>query len=1474
MSTRTERLTQLRRQEQDIRSYAASSRWYTGLSYALKFLERAEIETDDINRFREAWSAIYNLFMMMHVAGDLENKTLGKWISELKTAPTLRSLSQELPTACLESLLEAKNTLLKDGERNQWRESKQFVETWLQKRQKSQELSPEQACTYTFLIGRDLRNALGHPRLNPKAAAVKKVFKAAADQFVPLAAAAIESIIGHPIEGTTGRTTAYRSFLYPFLKNSDSFFSDYYLERLFPEEELADFAEAEAKEQLRGIAREWRSRQSTLRTADENTTRQFWCESVLFPALGTTVHQGVTLVAEDGVFDPTYVLVRADSGGTPQAEYQGKDAKRDLACLIWVLPWLTSLDAISTNPEFESLPVMEVAHRALTASDVPWAILTNGQQLRLLSRRTAHKPRCFLEIDFAAVIDRRGDTEALLSFRYLLGLFAGASFIEEDEQGRTRLDRVVAGSDRHGQEISDELKQNVFGALEEIGDGFLDYLRNHPEELEAWRQEKYSSVAAAAFLNSEQLLTDIYQESLSLMYRLLFLFYAESRNLLPMENEIYRDSYSLESIRDDIISVLDDPDPTKFYGKGDTQLWQRLQELFGLVNQGGLGTLIPAYNGGLFDPELHQFLERFQVGDYHLSRAIDLLSRTRPSPNRPRGGRTKVTYRDLDIRHLGSIYEGILEYSAHIADQELVVMKRGSSGKTYEEYVSVSELKAEERQQLQAYREATEENPENPKLPRGCKVVGVKPQGSYFLVYGGRESKRKSSGSYYTPDYIVQYIVENTLGPLVRGENREGDLQNVLLTADEILELKVLDPAMGSGHFLVAATEFLARAYGEALIKEGRDDDGIMSDEEFVRYKRIVAERCIYGVDLNPMAVELAKLSMWLFTMDRNRPLSFLNHHLKCGNSLIGAWIDDLAELPKFDRNGKPKKRQKSPGQLNMFEEQFKARVPVMVRDLFGIMRQETLTYQDVQDKKALDQAIEEMKRPFKNLADMWVGTFFWEKPKDYEASLLNISLAKEFRSGKAEEEKFFCWELGFPEIFFNEDGQKIDEGGFDAIVGNPPYVRQESLAKFKDYIEQNYKTYSGVADLYVYFFEKGINLLRSRGFFSIIVSSSFLKTTYALQLRHYLYSESAILEFVDFGGLSVFENAKDTYVCIPLLSKQSQPEEVKVCKINSLKENLQSQILTNRYYIQASRLLPESWSLDRESQTQIFEKIKNCSISLGDYVQNKIYYGIKTGLNEAFVIDGSKKNELIAKDPKSAEIIKPFVQGKDIRKWYINYQDYWLVFPRRGVNIDVYPAIKAHLAQWQQDLTPKVTGNEKKGRKPGSYKWYEIQDDVAYHSVFDEPKIVYPDIAKNPRFFLDKTGAYIANTAYCIGTDDLYLLGILNSRLSWFAISRISIPFGTRAGEFRYRLIDQYMKKLPIRAIDLSNPDEKAYHEQMITLVEQMLELHEQLSAAGKQKQATLQQQIEATDKQIDQLVYQLYGLTPDEIAIVEVAT
>ncbi len=471
-----------------------------------------------------------------------------------------------------------------------------------------------------------------------------------------------------------------------------------------------------------------------------------------------------------------------------------------------------------------------------------------------------------------------------------------------------------------------------------------------------------------------------------------------------------------------------------------------------------------------------------------------------------------------------------------------------------------------------------------------------------------------------------------------------------------------------------------------------------------------------------------------------------------------------------------------------------------------------------------------------------------------------------------------FDWNAEFPTI--------MKAGGFDAVIGNPPYVRQESLSEFKEYFEMHYEASDSTADLYAYFMEKGVKLLRDGGLFSIIVSSSFLRATYGEPLRRVLTKHTAVQRIVDFGGLPVFANAKDTYVCIPLLAKGAKPTRVEVAKILSLEtRDLSEHVAANHYTIPHERLSAEAWSLKSDEEAAVFAKIVKAGKHLGDYVERKFFRGILTGLNEAFEISDEQRASLIKSSPASKPLIKPFLGGQDIRRYLITDKGrYLIVVPSgwtkqqlvkaRQSSADFsekkawnwfsrqYPGVAKHLKTFVEPLL--------KRQDQGDY-WWELRP-CDYYQYLDAPKIIFPDICKEPRFFVDRSGIYIANTAYCLGVDDLYLLGVLNSRLFWFSISNISIPFGIRAGQYRYRLIYQYMEKVPIRVINFSAAADKACHDKMVVLVERMLDLHKQLAAAKNPNDKTnLQREIETTDRQIDQLVYGLYGLTEEEIKIVE---
>ena len=280
-----------------------------------------------------------------------------------------------------------------------------------------------------------------------------------------------------------------------------------------------------------------------------------------------------------------------------------------------------------------------------------------------------------------------------------------------------------------------------------------------------------------------------------------------------------------------------------------------------------------------------------------------------------------------------------------------------------------------------------------------------------------------------------------------------------------------------------------------------------------------------------------------------------------------------------------------------------------------------------------------------------------------------------------------------------------------------------------------------------------------------------------------------------------------------------------------------------------------------------------------------EIFYGVKTGLNQAFEVTGAQRTTLTKSAPDSKALIKPFLGGQDIRRYCIEDNGRFLIVIPCGWTRQQMAKAKRGLADiseraawnWLSNEYPKLadhfapfTDALKKRQDQGDY-WWELRP-CDYYQHLGAPKIIFPDICKGPRFSIDGSGIYLSNTAYCLGTEDHYLLGFLNSRLFWFAISNISIPFGIRAGEYRYRLIYQYMEKVPIRVIDHSNNFDKSRHDQTVKLVEQILELHQRLSAVKTpQEKTTLERQIAATDTQIDRLVYDLYGLTEDEIKIVE---
>jgi len=295
-------------------------------------------------------------------------------------------------------------------------------------------------------------------------------------------------------------------------------------------------------------------------------------------------------------------------------------------------------------------------------------------------------------------------------------------------------------------------------------------------------------------------------------------------------------------------------------------------------------------------------------------------------------------------------------------------------------------------------------------------------------------------------------------------------------------------------------------------------------------------------------------------------------------------------------------------------------------------------------------------------------------------------------------------------------------------------------------------------------------------------------------------------------------------------------------------------------------------WSLSDEGTAALLKKLRQTGAPLKEYVKGRIYYGIKTGFNEAFVIDTATRERLIAEDPKSAELIKPFLAGRDIKRYEPPTSDHFLIFTRRGIDIKRYPAVENHLKRFKEQLLPKPKdwkGDGWKGRKPGTYLWYEIQDAVDYYAEFEKPKILWPGIsAEVAAFTVDESGFYGNDNNQFIVTDDRYLLGILNSSLMKLALINICDPV---QGGF-YRLKIAYISQLPIRVIDFAVPGEKARHDRIVALVERMLRLHQEPpEPAPPEENENRIREIAATDAEIDSLVCGLYGLTAEETRILE---
>lgn len=445
------------------------------------------------------------------------------------------------------------------------------------------------------------------------------------------------------------------------------------------------------------------------------------------------------------------------------------------------------------------------------------------------------------------------------------------------------------------------------------------------------------------------------------------------------------------------------------------------------------------------------------------------------------------------------------------------------------------------------------------------------------------------------------------------------------------------------------------------------------------------------------------------------------------------------------------------------------------------------------------------------------------------------------------------------------EFSEIVEEGGFDVIIGNPPYIRQETLADQKVYFEREYKTFDPSADIFVYFIEKAMSLLKNNGYLGFVVANRWLRANYGEPLRKWLKGFE-ICTIIDFGSLKVFQDAK-TYPCILILRKSPARDTLKACQVTTLKfDSLVDYVDKNSYLVNQKSFQDSGWALIDKSADSVLSKIRRKGTHLGE--QFAIHYGIKTGLNDAFVINIETREKLISEDQKSADLIKPLATGRDIKRYgTVDLDKFIIVIPfgwtrTKSDNVPdewkwfakSYPAIAKHLAPFEEDASQRYDKGE---------FWWELRA-CDYYSDFNVPKIIYPRISNKPSFTLDDKGCFLPDTGFFITSSSKYLLGVLNSKLMRFvSMYTCSTLIG---GYYEFR--SQYVEQFPIAP---APSDIRARIENLVT---SMLKVEQKLSTIGSKltdERARLEDEVRKIDAEIDELVYKLYGITEEEKKIIE---
>ncbi|EAI5072988.1 TPA: Eco57I restriction-modification methylase domain-containing protein [Campylobacter jejuni] len=781
-------------------------------------------------------------------------------------------------------------------------------------------------------------------------------------------------------------------------------------------------------------------------------------------------------------------------------------------------------------------------------------------------------------------------------------------------------------------------------------------------------------------------------------------------------------------------------------------------------------------------------------------------------------------------------------------------------------------------------------------------------------------------GSFYTPSFITSYMCKESITKVVLDKfNAQFDLdakdiselRKSLRKEDkkaqkELLNsIKICDPAVGSGHFLVSALNVMLSIYDELNLFDEEFYLEVQNDEilitgrkgEFIEYKRPstpkdkahliqqelfhtkkdIIENNLFGVDINPNSCEITKLRLWIELLKHSFYQSFddENYHdlktlpnidinIKCGNSLVSYFETgkSLNHYPNIkERMGKYKRIVKD------YKEGFytdKSHINQEIKNLKISFKNFCFADKFKKEMKSFNDKCEKYSKKYGNF--LAVDD---ENLKFFVSANLTLfdfdekEAAKEFANLKKEYDNIFNlesnhpfeWRFEFPEILDDDGNFK----GFDLIIGNPPYIRQEELKELKPHLAKNYKVYKGTSDIYTYFYELGFNVLKDNGVLSYITSNKYTRAGYGEALREFLLKNVKFLEYTDLNGIKVFDSATvDTSILCFEKSKSKDNKFKYLALSNEILKTCTYDIGLYKDFAEFSQnsLSKESFTFSDENTSALKAKIERIGTPLKEWHGLNIYRGILTGYNEAFIITTEKRNEILAncKDEaekeRTAKLIRKMLRGRDIKRYSYEWAGLWVIgtFPSLKIDIEQYPALKQYLSQF----LPRIEQSGEKGcRKKTSNKWFETQDNIAYYEEFEKEKIVWNRISSDLCFSYDNQKNFILDSMFSItfysNINLKYLIANLNSSISKFWIKNNAATLGD--GIYGAKI---YIEKLPIPKINSKN---EKIADELINLVDEILKAKEQDKNANTQK----------LENKINSLVYKLYNLNEEEIKIIE---